>query len=336
AGISVHFRHVQGKCNVIADRLSRLGILFPLRPVATDQSTTISQLPLVGVALEVSGELLHMVEAATACDTTIPTGLEAGTVKGRSVLRRGGAIYIPESCRQRVLALAHSGNHLSGRRTVGAIANLAWWPSWRRDAKEWVKKCARCAREAASIQTDKLEGKLSSHFATERFSEVYIDACRPDVGLTVFLIVDNFSRWVEPYITEDASSKCAVEALVLWCARFGCPRSVRCDQGSHFVAETFKHYCESNNIELSFGSPYNPMRQGLVEKQVGELKKGLRKLGRWDAVAVSLVCSASNNSDIGDTGFTPHELVFGEAGRSALWQALADDAEEANMWCRMD
>ncbi|KAF4648329.1 hypothetical protein FOL46_003074, partial [Perkinsus olseni] len=95
-------------------------------------------------------------------------------------------------------------------------------------------------------------------------------------------------------------------------------------------------YCKANNMELSFGSAHNPMRQGLVEKHVGELKRGLRKLGRCDSVAVSLVCSASNNSDIGDTGFTPHELVFGDAGRSALWRALGDDSEEANMWGRMD
>ncbi|KAF4716856.1 hypothetical protein FOZ62_002139 [Perkinsus olseni] len=331
AGINVRFCHIQGKCNVIADQLSRLGVRFPLRP-----STGNDERPLVGVALEVSGELLHMIEAATACDTAIPAGLESCTVKGRSVLRRNGAIYIPESCRQRVLALAHSDNHLSGRRTVGAMANLAWWPSWRRDAKEWVKKCARCAKEAASIYSEKLEGKLSSHFASERFSEVYIDACRPGTGLTVFLIVDNFSRWVEPYIMADASAKSAVDTMLLWCARYGHPRRVVCDQGCHFVADAFRQYCKANNMELSFGSAHNPMRQGLVEKQVGELKRGLRKLGRCDSVAVSLVCSASNNSDIGDTGFTPHELVFGDAGRSALWRALGDDSEEANMWGRMD
>ena len=104
----------------------------------------------------------------------------------------------------------------------------------------------------------------------------------------ILVAVDYVSKWVEAMpcrATDHRSSKKMFEETIF--PRFGVPRIVISDGGSHFIDKCFQHYLSKYRIQHNITTPYHPQTSGIVEasnKQIKNiLQKTVNEMGtKWD------------------------------------------------------
>jgi Integrase zinc binding domain len=68
------------------------------------------------------------------------------------VLLHDNMVYVPQSCRARVLAECHDAplaGHFGRGKTLDLLRRRYWWPGMPKAVKEYVKSCDVCARSKA-------------------------------------------------------------------------------------------------------------------------------------------------------------------------------------------
>jgi uncharacterized protein (DUF2267 family) len=130
----------------------------------------------------------------------------------------------------------------------------------------------------------------------------------------VMVAVEHFSKHVElmPMRDKTAAEAAATFAQVL--CRFGAPAEVVTDGGGEFQGE-FDQLLTSCFVDHRVTSPHHPQANGLAERIVQVVKRGLRKLcetkrtAQWDEqlpwVALGYRCSKQSS-----TGYSPYELLY--------------------------
>jgi transposase InsO family protein len=105
----------------------------------------------------------------------------------------------------------------------------------------------------------------------------------------VLVMIEHFSKWIELVALPDKFSEGAAYSF-LDCVlnRFGAPAEVLTDQGREFLGE-FQTLCEQAMIDHRTTSKDHPEADGLGERMVQTVKRGLRKYslnkghhGDWD------------------------------------------------------
>ena len=97
-------------------------------------------------------------------------------------------------------------------------------------------------------------------------------------NLDILLLVDYVSKWVE----EISCSKNDANTVVGFIQRnilskFGAPRTITSDEGSHFANKVFKKLMSSYGIRHVTGLAYHPQSNGQAEISNREIKKILKK-----------------------------------------------------------
>jgi hypothetical protein len=89
----------------------------------------------------------------------------------------------------------------------------------------------------------------------------------------ILVAVDYVSRWVEALPCRSADHKSLIrmfeETILL---RFGTPRLVISDGGSHFIDKRFKKYLMNHGIQHNVATPYHPQTSGQVETSNKQIK----------------------------------------------------------------
>ena len=91
-------------------------------------------------------------------------------------------------------------------------------------------------------------------------------------------MVDAHSKWIEAICTPNATSTAVIEELRTIFAQFGIPETVVTDNGTCFVSAEIEAFFKSNGIKHLTSAPYHPASNGLAERAVQTVKKGLRKI----------------------------------------------------------
>jgi hypothetical protein len=122
------------------------------------------------------------------------------------------------------------------------------------DAKRFVATCPECQRSGNISQRNAMP--LNYNLQIDLFDVWGIDFMGPFVNSNgyehILVVVDYVSKWVEAIPCRKASTKEAIQMIkTVIFPRYGVPRILISDGGSHFIGKDFKDVWQS--WELSIG-----------------------------------------------------------------------------------
>jgi hypothetical protein len=89
----------------------------------------------------------------------------------------------------------------------------------------------------------------------------------------ILVAVDYVSKWVEAMpcrVADSRSSKRMFEEIIF--SRFGVPRMVISDGGSHFIDKGFQWYLSRHGIHHNVATPYHPQISGQAKISNKQIK----------------------------------------------------------------
>lgn len=192
------------------------------------------------------------------------------------------------------------------------------WPSMIQDLKSFLASCPACQKEQ-DFHSDSSSGTI---LCTEAFESIALDTIGPlpvasDNSKYILVVIDEFSRFVELIPTPDVTALSAAKAILQVFGRFGAPQQIKTDNGSQFTAQVIQELLALLHVNHSFGIPYRPQSNAIVERSNREILKHLRHLvydlrnfTEWPTLLplVQRIVNATPNSL---TKVTPAQLVYG-------------------------
>ena len=173
------------------------------------------------------------------------------------------------------------GGHYSGDKTAAKVLQSGFfWPLVFKDAHEHVTQCDQCQRT----------GNISrrNEMPLQNIIEVEVFDCRgidfvgplpPSYGNEyILVVVDYVSKWVEAVAAPKNDAKTVVKFLKKNIfSRFGVPRVLISDGGSHFCNSQLQKVLGHYNVTHKVASPYHPQTNVQAKVSDRELKKILEK-----------------------------------------------------------
>jgi transposase InsO family protein len=133
----------------------------------------------------------------------------------------------------------------------------------------YLRTCDKCqkAREFAIFPTEPLRPII----CLEPFEIVTVDYSGPYETCRGYhyclYIIDNFTGWLV-FPTRKADGETTKKALIAYSYRFGYPRVLHSDRGSHFDNETCLEWSRESGIKWVFGGPGVAKSQGQVGRSI--------------------------------------------------------------------
>ena len=225
------------------------------------------------------------------------------------------AVKIMEKCHG-----AEYGGHYGAFRTHAKIWQSGfYWPTMYEDTKNFVRRCARCQKHGNINTRDAMP--LTNNLQVEIFDAWGIDYMGPfplSQGCEYILVaVDYVSKWVEAMPCRAADSTHSIKMFkeVIF-PRFGTPRLVISDGGSHFIDRRFRRFLAEVGIRHNIGTPYHPQTSGQAEtsnKQIKNiLQKTVTKMGTGWKSHLPDALWAYRTAYKTPIGMTPYQLVYGK------------------------
>nr|CAN67251.1 hypothetical protein VITISV_026553 [Vitis vinifera] len=195
---------------------------------------------------------------------------------------------------QYVLAELHEGicgNHSGGRSLAHrAHSQGYYWPTMKKDAATYVKKCDKCQRYAPipHMPSETLKPVSSPWpFAQWDMDIVGPLPAAPAQKKFLFVATDYFSKWVEAEAYASIKDKDVTKFV--WkniVCRFGIPHTIIADNGPQFDSIAFQNFCSELSIQNSYSTPCYPQSNGQAEATnktlITALKKRLEQAkGKW-------------------------------------------------------
>ncbi|KAI3678508.1 hypothetical protein L6452_37803 [Arctium lappa] len=97
--------------------------------------------------------------------------------------------------------------------------------------------------------------------------------------------------------------------------RFGIPSEITCDNGTQFISDRTRRFCEERNIKLVTSTPRYPQSNGLAESSNKTIINSIKKIlkvakGKWVEELPSVLW-ANRTTPRTSTGQTPFSLIYG-------------------------
>ena len=173
------------------------------------------------------------------------------------------------------------GGHFGTQRTALKVLECGfYWPTIFKDARTFCMTCDRCQRMGNIGAKDQMP--QTPIFSVEIFDVWGIDFMGPfpsSHGFNyILLAVDYVSKWVEAKATRTNDSKVVADFVKTNIfARFGMPRVLISDGGSHFCNRTIEALLKKYNVTHKVSTPYHPQTSGQAEVSNREIKQILEK-----------------------------------------------------------
>ncbi|GKD72128.1 reverse transcriptase domain-containing protein, partial [Tanacetum coccineum] len=224
------------------------------------------------------------------------------------------AIDILKACHEGPIGGHHSAN-LTAQKVFDAGF---FWPTIYRDAHTMIKSCDTCQRQGKISQRDEMPQNAIQ--VCEIFDVWGIDFMGPFPSSRgnkyILVAVDYLSKWVEAKALPTNDARVVVKFLKSLFARFGTPRAIISDRGTHFCNDQFAKVMSKYGVTHRLATAYHPQTSGQVEvsnrglKRILERTVGENRASWSDKLDDALW--AFRTSFKTPIGCTPYKLVYGK------------------------
>nr|GEU36906.1 reverse transcriptase domain-containing protein [Tanacetum cinerariifolium] len=222
-----------------------------------------------------------------------------------------------------ILVACHNGptgGHHGANLTAKKIFDAGFfWPTIYKDAHEFVKNCDSCQRQGKISQRDEMP--QNSIQICEIFDVWGIDFMGSFSSIRgnkyILVAVDYLSKWVEAKALPTNDARVICKFLKSLFARFGAPRAIISDRGTHFCNDQFAKVMLKYGVTHRLSTAYHPQTSGQVEvsnrglKRIFERTIGENRASCSDKLDDALWAFGTAYKT--PIGCTPYKLVYGKA-----------------------
>ncbi|GJT58077.1 reverse transcriptase domain-containing protein [Tanacetum coccineum] len=222
-----------------------------------------------------------------------------------------------------ILKACHSGpigGHYGANYTAKKVFDSGfYWPTIYRDAHDLVTRCDTCQRQGKISQRNEMP--QNSIQVCEIFDVWGINFMGPFPSSRgnkyILVAVDYLSKWVEAKALPTNDARVVCKFLKSLFARFGTPRAIISDRGTHFCNDQFSKVMLKYGVTHRLATAYHPQTSGQVEvsnrvlKQIFERTVGENR-SFWSEKLDDALW-AFRTAYKTPIGCTPYKLVYGKA-----------------------
>ncbi|GJW76475.1 reverse transcriptase domain-containing protein [Tanacetum coccineum] len=213
-----------------------------------------------------------------------------------------------------------TGGHYGANYTARKIFDSGfYWPTIYKDTHDFVTSCDICQRQGKITQRDEMP--QNSIQVCEIFDIWGIDFMGPFPSSRgnkyILVAVDYLSKWVEAKALPTNDARVVCKFLKTLFSRFGAPRAIISDRGTHFCNDQFTKVMLKYGVTHRLSTAYHPQTSGQVEvsnrglKRILERTVGENRASWSDKLDDALW--AFRTAYKTPIGCTPYKLVYGKA-----------------------
>ncbi|UYV63015.1 K02A2.6-like [Cordylochernes scorpioides] len=188
-----------------------------------------------------------------------------------------------ESCKDSILKIVYQ-NTLNGWKDKPSNTELLsfylrieelTWPGIDPEIGEITRVCRECNINNHTLKQESVHRWES---APTPWYRVHLDFAGPFMNKMFLIVIDSYSKWPEVIIMNLTTAGNTIRVLRDLFSRYGIPDQVVTDNGPQFVSEEMKYFFKSNGVHHLRSAPYFPATNGLAERFVQTLKRGLKNM----------------------------------------------------------
>ena len=211
--------------------------------------------------------------------------------------------------------VGHSGVERTVRKLKQRKLN---WQNMRKDVITFIEQCPCCQKMSyIKVPINAIRYTTSTYKSMECVNIDFLGPF-PDNGY-LLVVICTFSRYVCIYPVKDATAKSASSGLLQHFGTFGSPKSIRSDNGSHFVNEVVKQFLEMVGTTHDRTMAYSSEENAIVERCNKEINRYIKAFmfdrsthNNYQEI-IPFVTRILNTNINDRTKVAPAQIIFGNA-----------------------